>query len=117
MFAEKKEQSLKRQRSRHLSDPQDTQTQSEENHGHGIDPLIRETPGSMRGSLYRASSNSDLDSIVGEVITAKKTCLHVTREKLDKYNLRFDVLFKGDNYLFHLSFLSTDSAVMKSPSV
>ena len=113
MFAEKKEQSLNRQRSRHLSDPQAIQKSSEEIHGHGIDPLIRETPSSM----YRASSNSSLDSIVGEVINEKKTCLHVTREKLDKYNLRFDVLLKGGIYLLKLPIFSIDSAVMKSPSV
>lgn len=92
---EKKEQSLIRQRSRHLSDPQDIQTQSKVIHGPGIDPLIRESSGSMRGSIYRASSNSSLESIVDDVITAKKTCLHVTKEKLDKYNLRFHVLLKG----------------------
>ena len=88
MIAERKEQSLRRQRSRHLSDPQEAQTQREETHGHGISPLIHETQGSKRGSMHRASSNSNLEAIVDEVITSKKTCLNITREKLDKYNLR-----------------------------
>ena len=88
MIVERNEQSLRRQRSRHLSDPQETQTQREVTCGHSISPLTRETLGSNRGSMHRASSNSSLEAIVDEVITSKKTCLNITREKLDKYNLR-----------------------------
>ena len=38
--------------------------------------------------MHRAASNSDLEAIVDEVITKKKTSLNITREKLDQYNLR-----------------------------
>jgi len=86
---EKKEQSFRRQRSRHLSDPQEILTRGEETHDHVIRPLTHETQGSRRGSMHRAASNSDLEAIIDEVITKKKTSLNITREKLDQYNLRF----------------------------
>ena len=86
--AEKKEQSLKRQRSRSLSDPQEILTRGEETHDQVIRPLTYEMPASRRGSMHRAASNSDLKVIVDEIITMKKTCLNITREQLDQYNLR-----------------------------
>ena len=93
--AEKKEQSLKRQRSRSLSDPQEILTRGEETHDQVIRPLTHKIPASGRGSLHRAASNSDLEAIVNEVITMKKTCLNITREKLDQYNLRLAQVVKG----------------------
>ena len=38
--------------------------------------------------MHREASNSDLEAIVDEVITVKKTCLNITRDQLDQYNLR-----------------------------
>ena len=91
LFTEKKN-SLRKQRSRHLSDPQSVPTSRDEiRDSYDPDSMSLTSEKTCRiGSVHRAASNSNLAAIVDEVISAKKTCLHITREQLDKYNLRLD---------------------------